>query len=269
MQSLESLTQSVCEIARQAGAYLKHERVSFRTDAVETKRAHDYVSYADRESERRVVTALRQLLPRAGFIAEEGSAGHDGQPLCWVVDPLDGTTNFVHNLSPYCVSIALRDARQLLLGVVFDPTLSECFCAWQGGGAWLNGQPIHVSPTATVDQALLGVELPYNAPAYAPTARRLLRSLYGRAAGIRMNGSAAMALCHVAAGRLDAWLEAFISPWDFSAGALLVQEAGGTVTNFRGASFLDGNNIVASNGPLHAPPAPAGRGNAAGGYLTF
>ena len=130
MDDLRILTGKVCDVARTAGRFLKEERKSFRREAVEEKHAHDYVSYVDKESEKRVVAALGALLPADGFIVEEGSAVYRDEPYCWVVDPLDGTTNYIHGNAPYCVSIALRNKHELLLGVVYDPCLDECFYAW-------------------------------------------------------------------------------------------------------------------------------------------
>ncbi len=252
MNDLKSLTESVCRIAREAGHFLKEERKIFRREAVEVKHAHDYVSYVDKESEKRVIAALRELLPEAGFIAEEGSAVYKNESYCWVVDPLDGTTNYIHDIAPYCVSIALRSKQELLLGVVYEPTRDECFYAWQGGGAYVNGERIHVSPVSSIEDALVVTELPYNTRQYARTGEHLIHQLYGKVVGIRMNGSAALALCYVAAGRFDAWLEAFIGKWDFSAAALMVLEAGGKVTDFYGSDhFLEGHHIIATNGPLH------------------
>lgn len=252
MEDLKQLTASVCRIACEAGHFLKEERKNFSREAVQQKNAHDYVSYVDKESEKRIVSALRELLPEAGFIAEEGSADYRDEPYCWVVDPLDGTTNYIHDNAPYCVSIALRDRDTLLVGVVYDPCRDECFYAWQGGGAYVNGERMRVSSVCQAEEAFVVTELPYNADRYARTGEHLLRELYGRVAGIRMTGSAALAICYVAAGRFDAWLEAFIGKWDFSAAALLVLEAGGKVTDFRGDDrFLEGHHIIATNGPLH------------------
>ena len=155
MEDLKILTESVCCIAREAGYFLKEERKNFSREAVQKKQAHDYVSYVDKESEKRVVAALRELLPEAGFIAEEGSAVYHDEPYCWVVDPLDGTTNYIHDNAPYCVSIALRDKDSLLLGVVYDPCRDECFYAWQGGGAYVNGERMEVSSVQQVEDAFL------------------------------------------------------------------------------------------------------------------
>ncbi|ADV42956.1 inositol monophosphatase [Bacteroides helcogenes P 36-108] len=252
MEELKTLADKVCRIARDAGCFLKEERKKFRLEAVRKKHTHDYVSYVDKESERRIVVALRELLPEAGFIAEEGSAVYRDEPYCWVVDPLDGTTNYIHDNAPYCVSIALRSKRELLLGVVYDPCRGECFCAWKGGGAYVNGVEMAVSSVQDLEEAFVVAELPYNSEQYARTGEHLIHELYGRVAGIRMNGSAALALCYVAAGRFDAWLEAFIGKWDFSAAALMVQEAGGKVTDFYGNDdFMEGHHIIATNGALH------------------
>lgn len=252
MENLEVLVQKVCEVARGAGHFLKEERKRFRQDAVREKRVHDYVSYVDKESERRIVSALRMLLPEAGFVTEEGSADYRDETYCWVVDPLDGTTNYIHDVSPYCVSIALRTRDMLLLGVIYDPSLDECFYAWQGGGAYLNGVPMHVSATNCLENAFAVVELPYESGRYARTGLHLISRMYGQVAGIRMNGSAALAMCYVAAGRYDTWQEAFIGKWDFSAAALMVMEAGGRVTDYYGSPcFLEGHHIVATNGWLH------------------
>ena len=253
MLDLEQLTADVCRIATAAGHFLKEERKNFRRESVIEKCTHDYVSYVDKESERRLVTELSALLPEAGFIAEEGSATYNDEPYCWVIDPLDGTTNYIHDNAPYCVSIALRSRDELLLGVVYEVCRDECFYAWKGGKAWLNGEPLHISDIDGVTNAFLIVELPYNDAAYKQIAMHLLDDLYGKAGAIRMNGSAAAAICYVAAGRFDGWLEAFIGKWDYSAAALIVLEAGGEVTDFYGSrDFMEGHHIIATNGHLHA-----------------
>lgn len=249
--NIEKLTNSVCEVARRAGQYIANERMRFAEERVERKHAHDYVSYVDKGSERMIVEALRELLPGAGFVTEEGSAAYHDEQYCWVVDPLDGTTNFIHSFPPYCVSIALCKGREILIGVVYEVTSGECFSAWKGGGAWCDGRQLRVSTHSIVD-ALLCLQLPYDSEAYKPVAKHLLDTFYGRAASVRMMGSAAMALCYVAAGRLDGYVEKYIGRWDYMAGALIVQEAGGRVTDYDGrADFTQGNSVVATNGVIH------------------
>ena len=251
MLQLEEMTLAVCQVAQRAGAYIAEERRKFQEERVERKHAHDYVSYVDKGSERLIVEALHELLPEAGFVTEEGLAAYHDEQYCWVVDPLDGTTNFIHQFPPYCVSIALCRGHEIQLGVVYEVTAGECYYAWQGGGAWQDGRRLHVS-SHPVGDALLCLQLPYNSDAYRPVIHRLIDSFYGRAASVRMMGSAAMALCYVAAGRLDGYVEKYIGQWDFMAGALIVSEAGGRVTDYDGkADFTQGNSVVATNGVIH------------------
>ena len=265
----EILTSKVCEVARKAGRYIKEERATFKADKVERKHAHDYVSYVDKQSERLIVEALRELLPEAGFITEEGTAslsptsnasglpptgGIRGGLFCWVVDPLDGTTNFIHGYAPYCVSIALCQGHDIVIGVVYEVTTDECFYAWKDGGAYCNGERLRVSNTPLCD-ALLCLQLPYNSKEYKPVAQGLIGRFYGNVASIRMSGSAAMSLCYVAAGRLDGYAERYIGQWDFMAGACIVREAGGHVTDYEGGEdFMDGDCVVATNGVIHITP---------------
>jgi len=253
---LEKCTLAVCEIARRAGEYIREERKKFSLERVERKHAHDYVSYVDKGSEKLIVSALRELLPEAGFITEEGLAGHDSEQMLWVVDPLDGTTNFIHQYAPYAVSIALLQGKDILIGVVYEICADECFFAWQGGGAYLSvsdkckvtSEKLRVS-SQQIQDALLCLQLPYNSEAYKPIIKHLIDKLYGNVGSIRACGSAAMALCQVAAGRLDGYAEQYIGQWDYMAGSLIVMEAGGMVTDYDGsADFTQGNSVVATNG---------------------
>ena len=279
-KNLEKYTLAVCEIARQAGAYIREERRKFSLDSVERKHAHDYVSYVDKGSEQLIVSALRELLPEAGFITEEGTAEEvksdevKSERLLWVVDPLDGTTNFIHQYAPYAVSIALLQGKTVLIGVVYEICADECFYAWKGGGAWLCGtrseecgvrnvecgmrnvecgmrsEKLRVSSQKMQD-ALLCLQFPYNSDAYKPVMKKLIDRLYGHVGSIRACGSAAMALCQVAAGRLDGYAEQYIGQWDYMAGSLIVMEAGGTVTDYSGSlDFTKGNSVVATNGVI-------------------
>ena len=257
-KDFEQLTLSVCQVAREAGAYIRNERANFSVEKVERKHAHDYVSYVDKGSEQMIVKALRELLPEAGFITEEGTTKDDegADANCtpvftWVVDPLDGTTNFIHGFAPYAVSIALCRGREIVVGVVYEIGSGECFYAWKGGGAFVNGQSIHVGKSE-INDALLCLQLPYNSDAYKPVIKRLINHFYGNVGSIRMLGSAAIALCYVAAGRLDAYAERYIGQWDYMAGALIVKEAGGCVTNYAGEDyFMEGDSVVATNGVVH------------------
>ncbi len=250
--NLEFLTSQVCQIAREGGHFLAQERKTFRKDRVEEKNAHDYVSYVDKETEKLLVARLSQLLPHAGFITEEDTVAFEKKDYYWIIDPLDGTTNYIQDNAPYCVSIALTTESEILLGVVYEVCRDECFYAWKGGKSYLNENQIHVSDVNNMGQAFIGLDLPYNARDYKPVVNHLMDSLYGKVSSVRINGSAAMSMCYVAAGRFDAWAEAYIKPWDFMAGALIVLQAGGSVTNFKGSSlFRKGHDILASNSLLH------------------
>lgn len=250
-EDLAYLTSEVCRIARQTGVYLANERKNFTPDKVLEKHSHDYVSYVDREAEKMTVKALANLLPEAGFITEEGTIEQSSEGLNWIIDPLDGTTNFIHDYAPYCVSIALRKEKELLIGVVYEVCRDECFYAWKGGKSYLNGKEIHVSKKR-MDNAFIGLELPYEAEAYKPAAKNVLDKLYGKVASLRVSGSAAMDLCFVACGRYDGWGEAFIKVWDYAAGVLIVREAGGQVTDFKGREGITGtHHIIASNKIIH------------------
>lgn len=275
IMTLEELTHRVEKIAREGGAFLRDSRQSFNASSVENKHEHDYVSYVDRDSERRLVARLHALLPQAGFITEEGTALtlpdattgasdsgkrpsvsiEDIAPgrLEWVIDPLDGTTNFIRNNAPFCVCIALRSERDILSGVVYEVCRDECYSAWKGGPARLNGTEIHVSTTHRLTEAYAIMELPYNVEQYKHRGRIMYDRLYGQTACIRMPGSAAAAICYVAAGRFDLWFEQYIGLWDYMAAAIILRQAGGRVTTFNGDdNILHTDNVAASNGLLHA-----------------
>lgn len=256
--------RQVCMAARSTGDFQRRERLSFDSSRVEEKNLHDYVSYVDREAERRLVAALSALLPEAGFIAEESTAVYAGEPYFWIVDPLDGTTNYLHDHWPYAVSIALAGvAEGLLAGVVYDPGRDECFYARRGGGACVDGRPIRVSEVSALSAAYIHIGLPYDAVRYGEASAALLRRFYGRVGGVRICGSAAMDICGVAAGRVDAYVEPGLRIWDIAAGTLILREAGGRVTDFAGrdllaalpdpaASALLRFDTVAVNAALHA-----------------
>lgn len=252
MLDLENICIEVQQIARSAGSFLRDERRKFNRERVEEKSAHNYVSYVDKESERRLVEQLSALLPEAGFIAEEGSGSLTDENYCWMIDPLDGTSNYIHDIAPYCVSIALRNKEELLLGVVYEVCRDECFYAWKDSKAWMNGQEIHVTDIAILDKAFIALGFPYDSDRYRPVARKLVDRLYGFAGGTRLMGSAAAELCYVACGRFEARVEAYLGPWDVAAGGLILMQAGGKLTDFEGGdSWPSAEQVVASNGAIH------------------
>ena len=252
MLDLEQITKKVREIALQGGAFLRNERSSFDRGRVEKKNAHDYVSYVDKESEHRIVAQLRELVPEAGFIAEEGSGSLTDEEYCWLVDPLDGTTNFIHNNAPYCISIALRNREELLVGVVYEVCRNELYWTYKGSPSYLNGREIHVSDVADMDEAFVALGFPYNFQSYKPLAEHIVHKLYGNVGGLRLQGAAAAELCYVAAGRFEARIEGFLGPWDIAAGSIILMNAGGKVTDYSGGeNFYHGHEVLATNGKLH------------------
>lgn len=249
---LASICQSVQQIAREAGTFIRNERVAFSTGKVEVKGQNDFVSYVDKESEKLIVSRLKEILPQAGFITEEGTEANDHNPLKWVIDPLDGTTNFIHGMPFYAVSIALINGKEPLIGVVYEVNQNEMFYGWKDGGAYLNGQSIQVSAAPTVKDSLLGTGFPYYDYHLLDQYLALFKHLMKHSHGIRRPGSAATDLAYVAAGRFDGFYEYSLSPWDVAAGILLVKEAGGIVTDFSGGNdAIFTKEIIATNPHIH------------------
>ncbi len=237
-------------IAREAGALLmghfaRHVAIEYKGDA-------DLVTVADRSSEKLIVQRLQELWPEHGIVGEEGTRSDTGADYRWLVDPLDGTTNFAHGYPVFCVSIALvRQDDEIEAGVLYDPTRDEMFAAERGHGATLNGKPIHVSKTATLAESLLGTGFPSHKRHKNPNIH-FYQQLTLRSHGVRRAGSAALDLANVASGRYDGFWEFNLNPWDTAAGVLLVQEAGGRVTRFDGSPFrLDSREVLASNGLIY------------------
>ena len=248
---LKQLTSDVAALCGEVAEFIRAESARFTETSVESKSLNNLVSYVDKTAESRLVDGLGRLLPEAGFIAEEGT-GERKAGLNWIIDPLDGTTNFVHGIPCYCISVGLGGSDGMLLGVVLEVTRNESFTAWKGGGAHLNGLPIRVSQRTRLQDSLLATGFPYDDFGREAQYMELLRALMRNSRGIRRLGSAAADLAYVACGRFEAFYEYGLNPWDVAAGALLVQEAGGTVTDFiNGGDWLFGEEIVASNGHIH------------------
>ena len=250
-QNLPALIHDISRIATDAGAFLLQERSRFQRDAIEYKGLNNLVSYVDKETEKQLVSQLSQLLPEAGFITEEGTAGTEADPsaLNWIIDPLDGTANFIHGLPVFSVSIGLAQGSTPIAGVVYDPNRNECFTAWQGGGAYCNGQKMTVSPSLQLGESLISTGFPYYTFEQMPQYLRILESLMQQTHGLRRMGSAAIDLAYVAAGRFDAFYEYNLHSWDMAAGVLLVREAGGIVTDFSGGDqFLFRGDVIAACG---------------------
>jgi myo-inositol-1(or 4)-monophosphatase len=240
-------------IARSAGSSL-HGAYS-QPHQIEYKGVVNLVTQADRASEQYIVSALREAFPSHAVVAEEGSEIGDQSGLTWLIDPLDGTTNFAHGFPVFAVSMALRDAQQVLAGIIYDPMRDECFAAAKGHGATLNGKPIHVSVVPEMGHGLLATGFPYDRQTAEDNNVTALGIFIRRCQGIRRAGAAALDLAYVACGRLDGYWEMRVQPWDVGAGVLIVREAGGMATSYWGEEqdgiLLAGGKIVASNGLIH------------------
>ena len=255
LPDLTQLSHDLAALCRRTAEFIQQEARTFDRARIEHKGLHDLVSYVDQETERKLVAGLRQLLPQAGFITEEGTAGPDTQTeeFTWIIDPLDGTTNFVHGLPVYSISVALLQHKELVVGVVHEANRDESFRAVRGGGAFCNNQPIHVTDIAALHDSLIATGFPYKDFGLMDSYLQILGAFFTRSHGVRRLGSAAVDLAYVAAGRFEGFFEFNLNSYDVAAGILLVREAGGHVTQFlTEGDPLFGREVVASNGHLHA-----------------
>ena len=248
-----ALSLQVADIARRAGQFIRQEAATFDLASVEHKGLHDMVSYVDQQTEKQLVDELHALLPEAGFITEEGTeAKARTEEYNWIIDPLDGTTNFIHGLPAYCVSVALMHRTELVVGVVYEVNQDECFRAALGGGAFCNEKPIHVSAAADLHQSLVATGFPYYSFDKLDAYLKIMGAFMQSTHGVRRVGSAALDLAYVAAGRFEAYFEFNINSYDVAAGILLVREAGGHVTQFLTTGDpIFGREVLATNGQIH------------------
>jgi len=234
-EKLKQITLQVTRLAREAGDFQLTELKNFELNRIEHKgRSNDLVSYVDKETEQMLITGLTKLIPEAGFETEEGTIEQSSTGLRWVIDPLDGTTNFLHKIPAFSVSIALVQDDELLSGVVHEPSRNECFYAWKDGGAYLNGEAIAVSTIETLNDSLIATGFPYSLRGKSEEYFKLIRHFVETTHGVRRLGSAAIDLCYVACGRFEAYFEFNLKPWDVAAGILIIREAGGIVSNYSG-----------------------------------
>ncbi len=244
----KSLCEQVQKIARETGSFIREERTKISEDDVELKSAASLVTYVDKKAESRIVAGLKELIPESGFVTEEGTASHSGEKFMWIIDPLDGTTNFVHGISPHSVSIALKEGDELVLGVVYEVGLDELFYAWKGSPAFLNGKEIKVATATKSENTLIGTGFPYYDFDRVEDYIAAMKQLMKETRGLRRLGSAAVDLCYVAAGRFDAFFEHALHAWDVAAGVFIIQQAGGKVSDFNGGdNWLFGGEIVAAS----------------------
>lgn len=248
---LQEITAKVGSLAKTVGNFIQAEAQNFNRDSVEVKSFNQLVSYVDKTAEEKLVEGLKQIMPEAGFITEEATIAIEQKEYMWVIDPLDGTTNFIHQLPIYSISIALLHNNIPVIGVVFEPNRHELFYAWKDGGAYLNGHKITVKQNNELSKSLLATGFPYYdfdlMQRYLNTLQAFLRTTRG----MRRMGSAAVDLAYVACGRFDGFFEYGLSPWDVAGGIVLVQEAGGKVSTFSGTDdAIFGKEIVAASSQI-------------------
>ena len=253
MREYSRLALETEAVALEAADYIKSQASLITEAGVETKGLHNYVTRVDRTAEEMIVQKLRPLLPGAGFITEEETDTTRGLRYNWVIDPLDGTTNFIHGVPLSSVSIALMEGDETIIGSVTEVHSRESFLAWKDGPALRNGQAIHVSQRQNPEESLLVTGFPYYDYDRLDAYLRLFRHFMKTTRGLRRLGSAALDLAWVACGRFDAFYEYGLNPWDVAAGAFIVERAGGKNTDFEdGKNFIFGKEILSSNGLVHS-----------------
>jgi myo-inositol-1(or 4)-monophosphatase len=246
--NLQTLCQEVRILAKEVGLFIKNERIKFSIDTVEIKGKNDFVSYVDKTSEKLLIEKLSVLLPESGFIAEEGTSSKKGEIYNWIIDPLDGTTNFIHGIPCFAISIALMKNQEIVLGLVYEINFDECFYAWEGSKAYLNEKEIQVSKANKLADSLLATGFPYYDYHKMEEYLKLFSYFMQHTHGLRRLGSAATDLAYVACGRFEGFYEYSLQPWDVAAGAFIVQQAGGKVTDFSGGkNYIFGKEIIAGN----------------------
>ena len=245
----ETICKEVVKITREIGDFIKKEAESFDLSRIEHKGMNDLVSYVDREAEKQLIAKLKALTPDCAFFSEEDENNKSitDKPLHWIIDPLDGTTNFLHGLPIYAISVALMHENELVVGVIHELNRDECFYCWKGGGAYCNEQKIQVSPIKELSESLLGTGFPYRDFDKVPSYLEIIKEFMEKTHGLRRMGSAAVDLAYVAIGRFQGFFEYNLNAWDVAAGALLVKEAGGHVSTFNGdGDPVFGKEIVAA-----------------------
>jgi myo-inositol-1(or 4)-monophosphatase len=248
MINYEELCREVVKAARETGEFILRESEGFDINLAESKGLNDLVSYVDKGSEKMLVQKLGTILPEAGVIAEEGTSAKKESKYCWIIDPLDGTTNFVHGVHPFAISVALTEDNEPVAGVVYEVAGHEIYTAWKNGGAWLNDHPIHVSSNRRLSESLVATGFPYSDFGRLDKYMDCFKHLCKITHGIRRLGSASIDLAYIACGRFDTFFEYGLHPWDIAAGTILVREAGGHVSDFSGnMKNLSGDEVIAAN----------------------
>ncbi len=243
---LNSVCVKACELTEKVGAFIQSELHTISSGDIESKGKNDFVSYVDKTAEKLLIGGLEKLLPAAGFIAEENTRSNRGSTYNWVIDPLDGTTNFIHGLPCYSISLGLLEHDIPVMGIVNELNLKECFYAVENSGAFCNKKPIRVSKPTRLSESLIATGFPYTDFDQMDQYMNLFRDLMEKTHGLRRLGSAAVDLAYVACGRFDAFYEYGLKPWDVAGGSFIVQQAGGTISDFKGGeNYLFGKELIA------------------------
>lgn len=250
--NLENLTKQVADLCKEVAVYISSERSKFNSSFIEVKSKNSLVSHVDKTSEEMLIKGLKSILPEAAFITEEETIQQEDKELKWVIDPLDGTTNFMHGIPVYAISIALIKNNDPIIGVVHEVNQNESFTAWKNGGSYLNGSPISVAQNTSLEDSLVATGFPYYDYKKMKGYLGILEDLMQSTRGIRRLGSAAVDLAYVSCGRFDSYFEYSLNAWDVAAGCLLVTEAGGKLNDFRnGNDYIFGREIIASSNLVH------------------
>jgi myo-inositol-1(or 4)-monophosphatase len=246
--NLENICNSAREIVLKTGTFIKAEAGRFGSESVEVKGLNNFVTYVDKTSEQKLISGLAKIISGAGFIAEEGTITEVKARYRWVIDPLDGTTNFIHGLPPYSISVGLMDGEEVILGVIHEIYSGECFYAWKGSKAFLNDKEIQVTKVGDIKDSLIATGFPYYDFGLVKPYMESLEYFFMHSHGVRRIGSAAVDLAYVACGRFEAFYEYGLNPWDVAAGSIIIKQAGGLVSDFDGKeNFIFGREIVAAN----------------------
>jgi myo-inositol-1(or 4)-monophosphatase len=236
------------DVIKSVGEFIQNEVKEISTADVETKSLNSFVTYVDKNAEERLVKGLKSILPESGFLTEEETIPQQNATFKWIIDPLDGTTNFIHKVPLFAISVALAENNETVIGIVLEINRNECFYSWKGGEAFLNGEKIRVSEAKTINDSLVATGFPYYDFKILKQYMAMIEELAQISQGIRRFGSAATDLAYVACGRFDIFFEHSLNPWDVAAGAFIVQQAGGKVTDFSGGNnYIYGKEIIATN----------------------
>jgi myo-inositol-1(or 4)-monophosphatase len=250
--SLKTICYQAISIVKEAGDFVRQHRGNLSKGEIENKGTNDFVTTIDKASEKMLVAGLRKILPGSGFLTEENTATTNGEKFIWIIDPIDGTTNFIHGLAPFSVSVGLQYDGKLVMGIVYEICHNECFYAWEGSKAYLNESEIKVSDINSLSNSLIITGFPYKYYGKLPGIMKSIEYFIKNTSGLRRLGSAAADLAYVACGRSEGFFEYGLSPWDAAAGTFIVQQAGGKCSDFEGGdNYIFGKQLIASNSKIH------------------